>query len=48
MSEIQEMTIEDVINTTKKNNRKSDSKLIRKVYNYAWMPKPLVPLCYMM
>ena len=35
MSEIQEMTIEDVINTTKKNNRKSDSKLIRKVYNYA-------------
>ena len=35
MSEIQEMTIEDVINTTKKNNRKSDSKLIKKVYNYA-------------
>ena len=35
MSETQEMTIEDVINTTKKNNRKSDSKLIRKVYNYA-------------
>ena len=35
MSEIKEMTIEDVINTTKKSNRKSDSKLIRKVYNYA-------------
>ena len=35
MPEIQEMTIEDVINTTKKNNRKSDSKLIKKVYNYA-------------
>ncbi len=35
MSEIKEMTIEDVINTTKKNNRKSDSKLIRKAYNYA-------------
>ena len=26
MSEIKEMTIEDVINTTKKSNRKSDSK----------------------
>ena len=35
MSEIKEITIEDVITTTKKNNRKSDSKLIRKVYNYA-------------
>ena len=28
MSEIQEMTIEDVINTTKKNNRKSDSNVL--------------------
>ena len=35
MSEVKEMTIEDVISTSKKNNRKSDSKLIRKVYNYA-------------
>ena len=35
MSEVKEMTIEDVITTTKKNNRKSDSKLIRKAYNYA-------------
>lgn len=35
MSEIKEITIEDVITTTKKNNRKSDSKLIRKVYNCA-------------
>ena len=34
MSEIKEITIEDVITTTKKNNRKSDSKLISKVYNY--------------
>ena len=35
MSDAKEMTIEEVINNTKKNNRKSDSKLIRKVYEYA-------------
>lgn len=35
MSEIQEMTIQDVITTNKKNNRKSDSKLIKKAYEYA-------------
>ena len=35
MSEVQEMTIEDVTSTSKKNNRKSDSKLIKKAYNYA-------------
>ena len=32
MSDAKEMTIEEVISNTKKNNRKSDSKLIRKVY----------------
>ena len=35
MSEIKEMTIEDVITNTKKNNRRSDSKLIKKAYEYA-------------
>ena len=35
MSEVKEMTIEDVISTSKKNNRKSDSKLIKKAYEYA-------------
>ena len=35
MSDAKEMTIEEVISNTKKNNRKSDSKLIRKVYEYA-------------
>ena len=35
MSQVKEMTIEDVIATSKKNNRKSDSKLIRKAYEYA-------------
>ena len=35
MSEVKEMTIEDVISTTKKNNRKSDSKLIKKAYEFA-------------
>ncbi len=35
MSKIQEMTIEDVIATTKKNNRKSDGKLIKRAYEYA-------------
>lgn len=35
MSEVQEMTIEDVIENTKKSNKKSDSKLIRKAYEYA-------------
>lgn len=31
----QNITIEDLINLMKKNNRKSDSKLIMKAYNYA-------------
>ena len=35
MSEVKEVTIKDVINETKKHNRKSDSKLIMKAYNYA-------------
>lgn len=35
MSEIKEMTIEDIVSIAKKNNRKSDSKLIRKAYEYA-------------
>ncbi len=35
MSEIKEMTIEDIISTTKKNNKRSDSKLIKKAYDYA-------------
>lgn len=35
MSQIQDMTIEDVISTTKKNNRRSDSKLIKKAFEYA-------------
>ena len=35
MSQVKEMTIEDVIATGKKNNRKSDGKLIRKAYEYA-------------
>ena len=35
MSQVKEMTIEDVIVTSKKNNRKSDSKLIKKAYEYA-------------
>ncbi len=35
MSQVKEMTIEDVISTSKKNNRKSDSKLIKKAYEYA-------------
>ena len=35
MSENKEITIKDVINETKKHNRKSDSKLIMKAYNYA-------------
>ena len=35
MSEVKEMTIEDVISNTKKHNRKSDSKLIKKAYEYA-------------
>ncbi len=35
MSDVKDMTIEEVISNTKKNNRKSDSKLIRKVYEYA-------------
>ena len=35
MSQVKEMTIEDVIATAKKNNRKSDSRLIKKAYNYA-------------
>ena len=35
MPEVKEKTIDDVITNTKKNNRKSDSKLIRKAYEYA-------------
>ena len=35
MSEVKEVTIKDVINESKKHNRKSDSKLIMKAYNYA-------------
>ena len=35
MSEVKEVKIKDVINETKKHNRKSDSKLIMKAYNYA-------------
>ncbi len=35
MSDAKEMTIEEVISNTKKHNRKSDSKLIKKVYEYA-------------
>lgn len=35
MPEIKEMSIEEVISTNKKNNRKSDSKLIRKAYEFA-------------
>ena len=35
MSEVKEMTIEDVISNTKKHNGKSDSKLIKKAYNNA-------------
>ena len=35
MIEIQGKTIEDVITTAKKNNKKIDSKLIRKAYEYA-------------
>ncbi len=35
MPEIKEMSIEEVISTNKKNNRKSDSKLIKKAYEFA-------------
>ena len=35
MTQENEITIEDVINLMKKNNRKSDSRLIMKAYNYA-------------
>ena len=35
MTETKEVTIEDIINLMKKNNRRSDSKLIMKAYNYA-------------
>ena len=35
MTQNKQITIEDVINLMKKNNRKSDSKLIMKAYNYA-------------
>ena len=35
MSEVKEMTIEDVIATCKKNNRRVDTKLIRKAYEFA-------------
>ncbi len=35
MSEIKEMTIKDIIAEMKKHNRKTDTKLITKAYNYA-------------
>lgn len=35
MSEVKEMTIDDVIAEAKKHNRWSNSKLIRKAYNFA-------------
>ena len=35
MSDVKDMTIEEVISNTKKSNRKSDSKLIKKAYEYA-------------
>ena len=35
MSEVKDVTIKDVITEMKKHNRKSDSKLIMKAYNYA-------------
>ena len=35
MSEVQERSIEDIITLCKKNNRKSDSKLIKKAYEFA-------------
>ncbi len=35
MSEVKEMSIEDVISTAKKKNRKSDSKLIKKAHEFA-------------
>ena len=35
MSEFKEMTIEDVIKKQKESNKKSDSKLILRAYNYA-------------
>ncbi len=35
MTQEKEITIDDVINLMKKNNRRSDSKLIMKAYNYA-------------
>ena len=35
MSENKDVTIKDVITEMKKHNRKSDSKLIMRAYNYA-------------
>ena len=35
MPEVKEMTIEDIIANTKKHNRKSDSKLIKRAYEFA-------------
>ena len=35
MSEIKQVNIEDIISVVKKNNRKADTKLILKAYNYA-------------
>ena len=35
MSEVKEMSITDIISLAKKNNKKSDSKLIKKAYEYA-------------
>ena len=35
MSEVRNETIEDIINLMKKNNKKTDSKLIRQAYEFA-------------
>ena len=35
MSEIKDVTIDDVIQEVKKHNKKADVKLIRRAYNYA-------------
>ena len=35
MSEIKDATIEDVLDKMKKNNRKSDLKLIKRAYEFA-------------
>ena len=35
MSEVKDSSIEDIIQEAKKHNKKTDSKLIRRAYNYA-------------